>query len=78
MGSLIDRKTFVNIIKILVSSAAMGAASAISFKFAASRFGDKLGFLIALAIAGAVYFIFTFALKVDEIDEFLVKKEKNK
>lgn len=56
----------------------MGAASAISFKFAASRFGDKLGFLIALAIAGAVYFIFTFALKVDEIDEFLVKKEKNK
>ena len=77
-GSLIDRKTFVNIIKILVSSAAMGAASAISFKFAASRFGDKLGFLIALAVAGAVYFIFTFALKVDEIDEFLVKKEKNK
>ncbi len=78
VGSLIDRKTLVNIIKIAVSSAAMGAASAICFKFAASRFGDKLGFLIALAVAGAVYFIFTFVLKVDEIDEFLVKKKINK
>ena len=78
VGSLIDKKILVNIFKIIISSTLMGISSALCFKFVAVKFGDKLRFLISLMVAGAVYFISTFVLKVDEIDEFIRKKENKK
>ena len=78
VGNLIDKNTAVNILKIVISSAIMGSASVVSFKFISPKFGDKLGFLISLGIAAVIYFGSAFILNVDEIDDFIRKKDNKK
>lgn len=75
IGNIIEKKIAINIMKITLSSALMGAASYLSFNILTGKFSNKISFLIALVVAGIVYLISTTLLKVDEIEEFIKKKK---
>ncbi|RVU53839.1 murein biosynthesis integral membrane protein MurJ [Anaerosphaera multitolerans] len=77
LGSVITKKTTVDLIKIIIATAVMGIVSLVVFKFLSSALGNTLSLFGAIAIAGITYLIMLILLKVSEIYN-LISKFKNR
>ncbi|MEF9951439.1 MAG: murein biosynthesis integral membrane protein MurJ [Clostridium sp.] len=71
IGSIGLKVVAISMVKILVSSILMGIASYASYIGLYNIVGDKLSLIIAILVAGIVYFGVIYFMKIDEVNKLI-------